>query len=72
LAHPGKKFQIDKWHFTSNTTMFYEVRVLSKINVGTPVLLSKESRLLQQGFPFAENPVSRFTAMSAHREHDRT
>jgi len=34
---PGGKFQIDKWHFTSNTTTFYEVRTLSKINVGTAV-----------------------------------
>jgi len=38
LAHPVKKFQIDKWHFTSNTITFYDVRALSKINVGTAVI----------------------------------
>jgi hypothetical protein len=45
LAHPGEKFQIDKWHFTSNTTTFYEVRVLSKINVGTPVYQNIKSNI---------------------------
>ncbi|MBU0652977.1 MAG: hypothetical protein KKG96_08860, partial [Proteobacteria bacterium] len=51
LAHPGGKFQIDKWHFTSNTTTFYEVRVLSKINVGTPVYYDLSELKIRKKIP---------------------
>jgi hypothetical protein len=51
LTRPGKKFQIDKWHFTSNTTTFYEVRGLSKINVGTPVIRYISLLLEKRGKP---------------------
>ena len=44
MAHPGKIFQIDKWQFTSNATMFYKVRVLSNINVGTPVKIFNNTK----------------------------
>jgi hypothetical protein len=36
-----KKFQTDKRHFTLNRTIFYKVMELSKINVGTVVLLNE-------------------------------
>ena len=49
----NKKFQIDKWHFSTKITLFLDVTMSQNFNVGTVVAIDRRLQLL------INNPVKK-------------